>query len=62
MPAAKRRRSSATYIRPSGQRINIRDRRYKRPDRNRRIAVPRDKLGFPQSISATLRYTEVADW
>ena len=29
--------------------------------RNRVVSVPRDKLGFPQSMSATLRFTEVSD-
>lgn len=30
--------------------------------RNALVSVPRNKLGFPQSMRATLRYTEVADF
>ncbi len=34
----------------------------RRKQRNALVSVPRDKLGFPQSMKATLRYTEVADF
>lgn len=34
----------------------------RRKQRNSLVRVPRHKLGFPQSMQATLRYTEVADF
>lgn len=42
---------------PRGARAALR-----RKQRNALVSVPRDKLGFPQSMKATLRYTEVADF
>ena len=65
MPVSKKRRyGSAAYIGYSGQRINIRDRRSRKAtgrasglrSRNALVSVPRNKLGFPQEMSTTLRF------
>lgn len=68
MPAKKRRYGSAAYISSSGRRVNIRDRRGARAtsrssglkSRNALVSVPRNKLGFPQEMSTTLRYVQTS--
>jgi len=55
MPGAKRSRTGATISRT--QTINP----YRRKRRSARVSVPRNKLGFPNSMRTTLRYVERFD-
>jgi len=60
MPA--RKRSRMTFERGPRPTRTAALRKAQSRGRNALVSVPRNKLGFPQSMRATLRYTEVADF